>query len=42
MVASKGGTTEASLRSFEADGFEEIVNRAMTACTDRARELGGC
>ncbi len=41
MVASKGGTTEASLHSFEADGFEQIVDRAMQACTSRARELGG-
>jgi len=41
MVASKGGTTEASLRSFEPDGFCDVVDRAMRACTDRARELGG-
>ena len=40
MVASKGGTTEASLRSFEQDSFCEIVGKAMNACTQRAVELG--
>ncbi len=41
MVASPGGTTEASLKSFTNDSFDEIIARAMQACTDRADELGG-
>ena len=41
MVASKGGTTEASLRSFSENGFNDVVDKAMRACTQRAKELGG-
>jgi len=41
MVASKGGTTEASLRSFSENGFSDVVDKAMKACTQRAKELGG-
>lgn len=41
MVASKGGTTEASLRSFSSDDFDRIIDNAMKACTERAIELGG-
>lgn len=41
MVASKGGTTEASLKSFSENGFNEVVDKAMRACTQRAKELGG-
>jgi len=39
MVASPKGTTEASLRSFENEGFEQIVQHAMLACTNRAEEI---
>lgn len=39
MVASPKGTTEAALKSFESDKFEEIVSNAMNACTDRANEI---
>jgi len=40
MVASKGGTTEASLRSFEQNGLSKVIDDAMLACTRRAEELG--
>ncbi len=39
MVASPGGTTLAAISSFENDGFNEVISRAMDACTDRAGEL---
>ena len=38
-VASKGGTTERAMASLTADGFEDMISRAMQACTDRADEL---
>ena len=38
-VASKGGTTERAMASLYADGFDEMLSRAMQACTDRADEL---
>jgi len=41
MVASKGGTTEASLRSFEENNLSKVFDDAMKACTRRAKELGG-
>ena len=34
-VTSKGGTTEAALRSFEAANLRGIVNAALGAATDR-------
>ncbi len=39
-VTSPNGTTFAALQSFEADGFEAIVKKAITAAADRSRELG--
>ena len=39
-VTSKGGTTEAALKSFAADGFPAIVERAVKAAEARGRELG--
>jgi pyrroline-5-carboxylate reductase len=39
-VTSPNGTTEAGLKSFEASGFAEIVDKAVKAATDRAEELG--
>lgn len=39
-VSSKGGTTIASLNSFNENNFVEIIKTAMKACTDRAEELG--
>jgi pyrroline-5-carboxylate reductase len=38
-VTSPGGTTEAALRSLEADGFPAIVRRAVAAAARRSREL---
>ena len=38
-VTSKGGTTEAALRSFEAAGFGQIVAHAVQAAAARSREL---
>lgn len=39
-VSSPGGTTIAALNSFAENNFTEIMNKAMTACTNRAEELG--
>ncbi|MDO6386026.1 pyrroline-5-carboxylate reductase [Uliginosibacterium sp. 31-12] len=39
-VTSKGGTTEAALKSFAADGFLPMVERALTAAAARGHELG--
>ena len=39
-VSSKGGTTIQALSSFREDNFEGIIQKAMTACTKRAEELG--
>ncbi len=38
-VTSKGGTTEAALRSFDAANLRGIVAAALGAATDRSREL---
>lgn len=40
-VTSKGGTTEAALRSFDEDGLEAMVRAAVSAAAARSRELGG-
>lgn len=40
IVASPGGTTEAALKQLDADGFSDIVARAVQAATERSRELG--
>ena len=40
IVASPGGTTEAALKQFAADGFSDIVARAVHAAAERSRELG--
>ena len=40
IVASPGGTTEAALRSFAANGFPDVVAAAIKAAADRSRELG--
>ncbi len=39
-VSSPGGTTLAALNSFAENKFTDIMNEAMTACTNRAEELG--
>jgi pyrroline-5-carboxylate reductase len=38
-VTSKGGTTEAAVRSFDAANLRGIVAAAVTAATERGREL---
>jgi pyrroline-5-carboxylate reductase len=38
-VTSRGGTTEAALRCFEAGGFEALVGRALGAAAARSSEL---
>ena len=38
-VTSKGGTTEAALRTLQAADFNELISRAVTAATLRSREL---
>lgn len=38
-VASPNGTTLAALNSFYADGFSDIIERAMSECTKRANEI---
>jgi pyrroline-5-carboxylate reductase len=39
-VTSKGGTTEAALKSFEADGIRAAIERGVQAANARGRELG--
>ena len=39
MVRSPGGTTAEGLASFEADGFYDIVARALKAASDRSAEM---
>ena len=39
-VSSKGGTTIEALNSFKENNFVGIIKDAMTACTNRAEELG--
>lgn len=39
-VTSPKGTTEAALKSFEASGFKETVDKAVKAATSRGKELG--
>lgn len=38
-VTSKGGTTEAAVRAFDAANLRGIVAAALSAATDRSREL---
>jgi len=40
IVASPGGTTEAALKQLGADGFSDIVARAIHAAAERSRQLG--
>ncbi|PLB55805.1 pyrroline-5-carboxylate reductase [Aspergillus steynii IBT 23096] len=39
-VTSPNGTTHAALQTFEALGFQDTVDKAVKAATDRAAELG--
>jgi pyrroline-5-carboxylate reductase len=38
-VTSPGGTTEAALNSFAAQGLDRLVSDAMAAAARRSREL---
>jgi len=38
-VTSKGGTTEAALRTLQAADFNELISRAVASATLRSREL---
>ena len=38
-VTSPAGTTEAAIRSFQAGGFEALVETALTAAARRSAEL---
>lgn len=40
-VTSPGGTTEAAIRQFEAEGLRAIVARALDKAASRSRELSG-
>ena len=39
-VASKGGTTEAAIRSFEANKLYQDIKDGVAAAKERANELG--
>lgn len=39
-VTSPGGTTHAAITSLQNNGFGAAIGKAMTACRDRAEELG--
>nr|WP_314494965.1 pyrroline-5-carboxylate reductase [uncultured Chryseobacterium sp.] len=40
-VASKGGTTEAALKTFEENNFKEILQKGILNAEKRAKELNG-
>jgi pyrroline-5-carboxylate reductase len=40
QVTSKGGTTEAAVKSLESDGIRAIFERALAAAAARSKELG--
>ena len=40
-VTSPGGTTEAALKVLAANGFQKLIDDALTAARDRSRELSG-
>lgn len=39
-VTSPNGTTHAAITSLQGNGFGQVISQAMTACRDRAVELG--
>ena len=39
-VTSPGGTTERAIQSFQNDGLEKLVEKALKAAAERSRELG--
>ena len=38
-VTSPGGTTEAAIKTFQANGFEALVEQAMNAAANRSAEM---
>lgn len=40
-VCSKGGTTIEAVKTFNENGFIDIIGKAVQACVDRSIELGG-
>jgi pyrroline-5-carboxylate reductase len=38
-VTSPNGTTQAAIESFQKDGFEKLVAKAVHAASERGREL---
>lgn len=40
-VASKGGTTEAALKTFEDNNFKGILQKGILNAEKRAKELNG-
>jgi len=40
QVTSKGGTTEAAVKSLESAGLRSIFDDALVAASRRSRELG--
>lgn len=40
-VTSPNGTTERAIKTFQAEGFDALVEHALTACRDRSVELAG-
>lgn len=41
QVVSKGGTTEAAFKQFEAYQLPQAIEAALTACRDKSQELSG-
>jgi pyrroline-5-carboxylate reductase len=39
QVTSPGGTTQAAIESFQAQGLEDVFRKAMTAAEERAKEM---
>ena len=39
-VTSPNGTTHAAIVAMQENGFGDVIAKAMTACRDRAVELG--
>lgn len=39
-VTSPGGTTEQAIHTLQHAGFDQLIDKALLAATDRARELG--
>jgi len=39
-VTSPGGTTERAIQSFQANGLEALVKKALQAAAERSSELG--